>query len=215
MKKLVVLMTSLLLMSLTAHGTVAQDLESADGLQSAYGRIYSSGSSTSVAAASTAESSSTPMEAEMSFSGFEIIGMTFDSDENAAAFLEDMRADIQESVDSSDDSQEAEIKDLDIDKDGFFAVMNVENTGINAVAMFVDGNQVFLIDVTDPDRETATARVNGLTEFVADAEAEGDEVSFNEDGTSTGGVFDRMPKANDDLVGDLQLEDYELFRAQD
>ena len=213
MKKLVVLMTSLLLMSLTAHGTVAQDLESAEGLQSAYGRIYSSGSSTSVAAASTAESSSTPMEAEMSFSGFEIIGMTFDSDENAAAFLEDMRADIQESVDSSDDSQEAEVKDLDIDKDGFFAVMNVENTGINAVAMFVDGNQVF--DVTDPDRETATARVNGLTEFVADAEAEGDEVSLNEDGTSTGGVFDRMPKANDDLVGDLQLEDYELFRAQD
>lgn len=202
MKKLILTVTMLLLLGSNAHGIAAQNLEDAAGVESAYSRTYSTGSTTTVSAASKKTDS---LEAESGFKGIEIMGMTFESEDEATQFVESMRSGIQDFVDKSDSSAEAELGDIDIDidHDGFFAIMNVENTGVNAIVMFVDGNQVFLIDVTDPDRETAADLVHEVAEYVADAEIEKDNVSFNEDGTSTGGVFDRMPESGNDVVGDL------------
>ena len=148
-----ILFTLTLILAFGASGAVAQDLTEVAGLESSYGRIYSDGSSnTSAAVAVSAEDSSTPssdgMEGEAEYKSVEIIGVTFDSEDSAKAFLEEMRTGIDESAESADESANAEVKDLDIDKDGFFAVMHVENTGENAVALFVDGNTLFLVDVT-------------------------------------------------------------------
>lgn len=219
MKRLILTISMLLVMGMSANGLAAQELDDAEGLESAYGRNYSNGSDYSVSApssSSSASSSTTPaaMESEPAYTGIEVIGLTFDSDENAENFLEVMRADIQDSVDSGEGPEDTEFKDideLDVDKDGFVVIGTVENTGVNATALFVDGNQVFLVDVVDPDKETATTLITDVSKFVADADVESDEVSLNEDGSSTGGVFDRMPTADDDLVGDLIPADYKLF----
>ncbi len=212
-----ILLTLTLILAFGASGAVAQDLTEVSGLESSYGRIYSDGSSnSSVAVAVSAEEGSTPssegMEGEAEYKGVEIIGVTFDSEDSAKAFLEEMRTGIDSSAESADESANAEVKDLDIDKDGFFAVMHVENTGENAVALFVDGNTLFLVDVTHPDREEATKLTNDIVAYIVDAEASDSEVTLNADGTSTGGVFDRMPASGDDAVGGLEIvEDYDVL----
>ena len=212
-----ILLTLTLLLAFGASGAAAQDLTEVAGLESSYGRIYSDGSSnSSVAVAVSAEEGSTPssegMEGEAEYKGVEIIGVTFDSEDSAKAFLEEMRTGIDESAASADESANAEVKDLEIDNDGFFAVMHVENTGDNAVALFVDGNTLFLVDVTHPDRDEATKITNDVVAYIVDAEAGDDEVTLNTDGTSTGGVFDRMPASGDDAVGGLEIvEDYDVL----
>lgn len=212
-----ILLTLTLLLAFGASGAAAQDLTEVAGLESSYGRIYSDGSSnSSEAVAVSAEEGSTPssdgMEGEAEYKGVEIIGVTFDSEDSAKAFLEEMRTGIDETAASADESANAEVKDLEIDSDGFFAVMHVENTGENAVALFVDGNTLFLVDVTHPDRDEATKITNDVVAYIVDAEAGDDEVTLNTDGTSTGGVFDRMPASGDDAVGGLEIvEDYDVL----
>jgi hypothetical protein len=200
MRKTILVVVMLLLWGMNAQGIVAQSLEDAEGLETAYSRSYSTGSANTVSAPSGTPKS---LESESRFRGIEVLGMTFESNEHAEQFVETVRTGIQDLVNESESSAEAEISDVDLDHDGFLAIMNVENTGVNAIIMFVDGNQVFLIDVTDPDRETATTLVNDVASLVADAEGEDEDVTFNDDGTSTGGVFDRMPEAGSDLMGDL------------
>lgn len=154
------------------------------------------------------------MESEVEYKRVTVAGLTFESDEAAENYLGEMCSAIEAQTEQSDDEQDAEIQDLDIDNDGFLAVMNVPNTGVNTVVLFVDGNTMFLVDVTHPDRDTANTTATDVAEFVADADIETDEVTFNEDGTSTGGVFDRMPTGDDDIVGDFTtIMDREVFVA--
>lgn len=134
-----------------------------------------------------------------------ITGMTFDSDDNAKAYVEDMKSQIDDAQESGEMPEGTEVKDLeDFDKDGFIATMSMEDLGVNsAILVFVDGDQVFMVVGIDADIESATTLVTDVAKYVADADVKDEEVSFNEDGTSTGGVFDRMPEAGSDLVGDL------------
>lgn len=216
MKKILLTLTVLLALTIPGLSVSAQSLEDAEGLETAYGRNYSSGSSNTVSAPS---SSSTPkdMESEATYTGLEIIGLTFDSDENAEKSLAEMKESIQNSLDSDDSPEDAEYKelsDLDIDKNGFFVIGSVENTGVNATILFVDGNHMFLIDVLDPDFDTAKTLVTDIAKFMDDADIENDDVSFNENGTSTGGVYDLLPKAGDKIVGDRAPADYKLLPAE-
>lgn len=203
MKKIILMISALFLMGTMASNTAAQNLDDAEGLESAYSRVYSTGASTSAPAAASSDSTPVNLEGEATFSTVEIIGFTFDSEDNAKQFVSDMRTGIEEAVGESDADANAEITDIAVDKDGFFAVMTVPNTGENAIALFADGNQVFLLDVMDPDRETASKLVNDIAEFIVDAETDSDHVTLHEDGSSTGGVYDRMPASGDDLVKDL------------
>jgi hypothetical protein len=145
-----------------------------------------------------------------------ITGMTFDSDDNAKAYLEEMRSQIDEAQEAGEMPEGTELKDLeDFDKDGFIATLNMEDMDVySAILVFVDGNQVFMIVAIDVDVESAEAKVTDIAKYVVDAEVENDEVTFSEDGTSIGGVFDRMPEAGHELVSDLpSVSDTELQKA--
>lgn len=212
MKRIILALTMVL--ALGGSGIAAQSLEEAEGLESFFSREYTTGSSATAAQVSSADSTPQPMESEVEYKRVTVAGLTFESDEAAENYLGEMRSAIEAQTEQSDDEQDAEIQDLDIDNDGFLAVMNVPNTGVNTVVLFVDGNTMFLVDVAHPDRDTANTTATDVAEFVADADIETDEVTFNEDGTSTGGVFDRMPTGDDDVVGDFTtIMDREVFVA--
>jgi hypothetical protein len=127
-----------------------------------------------------------------------------------------MRSQIDEAQEAGEMPEGTELKDLeDFDKDGFIATLNMEDMDVySAILVLVDGNQVFMIVAIDVDVESAEAKVTDIAKYVVDAEVENDEVTFSEDGTSTGGVFDRMPEAGHELVSDLpSVSDTELQKA--
>lgn len=71
------------------------------------------------------------------------------------------------------------------------------------VALVVrDGSLIYLVtgvaDTGDP-----SDAVVAFTRSVMDAKAGGDEVTFNEDGTSSGGLWDKFPKADDPVIAGL------------
>lgn len=174
----------------------------AEGLVSAYDRTYMVDFEAMMASPSAdlADMDSAAMMRVVS-----ITGMTFDSDDHAEAYLKDMKSQIDDAQEAGEMPEGTEVKDLeDFDKDGFIATMSMEDLGVNsAILVFVDGDQVFMVVGIDADIESATTLVTDVAKYVADAEVKDDKVTLNEDGTSTGGVFDRMPEAGSDLVGDL------------
>lgn len=212
MKKLILTLTMLLTLGFSLQGVAAQTPEDAgapmgeamqaEGLVSAYDRTYMVDFEAMMASPSAdlADMDSAAMMRVVS-----ITGMTFDSDDHAEAYLKDMKSQIDDAQEAGEMPEGTEVKDLeDFDKDGFIATMSMEDLGVNsAILVFVDGDQVFMVVGIDADIESATTLVTDVAKYVADAEVKDDKVTLNEDGTSTGGVFDRMPEAGSDLVGDL------------
>lgn len=214
MKKLLLTLTMLLTLGFSLQGVAAQTPDSsgapmgeamqAEGLESAYDRTYMVDFEALMASPSADMAA---MDSAAMMRVVSVTGMTFDSDDNAKAYVEGMKSqieDAQEAGEMPEGTEIRELEDVDIDKDGIIATLSMEDMGVNsAIMVFVDGNQVFMIVAIDVDVESAEAKVTDIAKYVADADIENDEVTFNEDGTSTGGVFDRMPEAGSDLVGDL------------
>lgn len=224
MKKILLGLSMILMLGLSAQGTMAQSLDDAEGVDTIYSRLYSTTNSSAApaAAAPKAPNSASPSSASTNLEAdaverrsAEIIGMTFSSEDDAQAFVDDLHGSIEEASAEEAAEAEAEVKDLEQDAHGFFAVMNVKNTGVNAIIVMADGNQVFIIDVMVPEREESIELVNNLADFVLEHETESEDVFFSEDGTSTGGVFDRMPESDDELVSELGGARDEAVKAED
>lgn len=221
-KKLLLTLSLLLTLGLSASGVAAQveapNLDDVDptadveGIQSIYDRTFSVDFE-ALMASPEADFDNLDISAMMSV--ISIQGMTFDSEDNANAYLDQMRDELDASMEEDPSTFDGiEISDLDgFDVDGLQLIMDMADLEITAsVVIFVDGNQVFQIMVMNSDLETAKASADAVTQFVIDAETETEEVTFNADGTSTGGVFDRMPTGDDEVVGDLTgVLDSEIF----
>ena len=218
MKKLILAAVMLLLMATGISGVAAQDdefsLENFEGLESGYARYYSSRGVSMTAAPSSASPAtasaeeSTPEGEVDATVSVEIV--TFDSEENAKAFLDGYRAESDRQLSEAPEG-EMEVADLeDIENDGFLAkVMPGAEGDSTAIFVFQDGDTIWSINVRAADIDSATTLGNEYLNFVLDQETEEDEVTFNADGTSTGGVFDRMPGEGDEIPGGLTVvEDY-------
>lgn len=144
-----------------------------------------------------------------------IQGIQFDSEDNAQAYIDQNTEALEAAQQSGDETMEGiEASELEgYDVDGLIVTMDMPDIGIAmTMIVFVDGDQVFQITATDADVETSRTTAESVLEFVLDNEVQDEEVTFNEDGTSTGGVFDRMPTADHELVGDLtSVMDMELM----
>lgn len=212
MKKRLLSLTLLLSLGLSFSGVAAQvgtqeaevgmpaDIE---GLISAYDRTYTVDFEKMVA------SPSAEMDTSAMMRMVSVQGMTFDTGDNAEKYLDEMTAQIEEAMnDESVELGDVEISDDlgDLDKDGLLITTSMEDyDSAIAVLVFVDGDQLFQVTAMDSDLDTATTAVNDVAKSIVDAETETDDVTFNEDGTSTGGVYDRMPVAGDDTVADLPM----------
>lgn len=218
MKKFLLTIAMLLTLGLSMQGVSAQEVapagefgtEDLEGLESAYSRNYA------VDFEALMASPTADMDVSAMMQNVSIMAYTFDSDDSADKFLDLSKTQLEEAAKSEDAAElgEVEIGELeDIDKDGFSASIAMEDVGVGMyIIVFTDGETVFMITSMNADVETAKATAVDTAKYVVDAEVKTDEVTFNEDGTSTGGVFDRMPAGGDDAVGGLQVEsDTEVF----
>lgn len=227
MKRIFVTLSLLLTLGLSASGVAAQtdgvqapDLEGleesfdVEGLQSVYSRTFSVDFEEMMAAAEDGGE----MDMAAMMNTISVQGITFDSEDNAKAYIDDQKSQMEQAMEEDDSGafEGMELSDLDgFDVDGARVDMVMSEMEIHAsMIMFSDGNQVYQITVINADQDTAKATADEVTQFVLDAEIENEEVTFSDDGTSTGGVFDRMPTGDDEIVGDLStVLDMELHVA--
>ncbi len=212
MKKLLLTLTMLLTLGFSLQGVAAQtpagvdapvgEAMQAEGLVSAYDRTYSVDFEAMMASPSA---DITEMDTAAFMRVVSITGMTFDSEDNAKAYLDEMKSQIDEAQEAGEMPEGTEVNDLEgIDKDGFSATLVMEDLGVySTILVFVDGDQVFMIVALDTDTESAAKLATDVATYVVDNDVENEEVTFNADGTSTGGVYDRMPEAGSDMMGDL------------
>lgn len=199
--------------SAQVDGVEAPDIPDVEieGAEVAYSRLYS------VDFMALMEDPDVDLEADMSamMRSMSIQGIQFDNEDNAKAYVEDNIAAIDEAMESDPETMEGiEVSELEgFDVDGIVISMDMPDVGIAvSMVLFVDGDQVFQISATEANVETARATAESLVEYVLENDVQDEEVTFNEDGTSTGGVFDRMPAADHELVGDLtSVSDMELM----
>lgn len=230
MKKLFLTLSLLLTLGLSTSGVSAQvaaptlddemlGFEEVEGLVSVYDRTFSMDME-AMLASPDADFASMDMSALMR--SVSITAYTFESDDDAERFMDEMRdeanAGLEEMTETLEDGQEITITDIEVvDKDGMTMtmVMDMDDLSIAmTMHVFVDGNHVFLVSATDSELEASAQAADGLAQYVVDTEAGSDDVTFSEDGTSTGGVYDRMPQVGDELVGDFVATDYELYVAE-
>lgn len=214
MKRILLVVSLILTFGFSLQGVAAQVdasmsgepvLGDIEGLEAAWSRTYMPDMD-ALFASPTANEEELDLSAMMR--SVSIQAYVFDSDDSADAFMDSYGSDMESSLAEASDMGETEITDIeDLDREGIKVTIDSADLGIGmTVYVFADGNTVFTLIGMDADVEAASTLVHGVAEYIVDTEAETDEVSFKEDGTSTGGVFDRMPKAGDDLVGGLIIE---------
>lgn len=222
MKKLLLTLSMLLTISLSfsavaAHSTSVQNtepqrIEEVEGLKSAYGRTYrpvpAIGSPAAVPEIDPAE-----MNAEPDFRMIDIYGFTFESEVAASLFLETQHRFVKNLASDSGEEELAAIAELDGDHDGFYATFFLPNETVISLVVFADGHELLVVEVTAGNQTEAEAMLFELIQFITDSEIKSEQVSFNPDGTSTGGEFDRMPRQGDPILNGLEpVRDMDLLK---
>lgn len=204
MKKFMTMFLIMLLIGIPSAGFAAQvDGPTVAGLVSAYERSYSYDQEILIAAN---EESDDGFDMAMMMSGIEIRGVTFETDDHAVQYVDELfdvlRALIDEDPDALGHLQFDELEG--VDAVGIRVTSDNEDADVKvSTIMIVQDNHLFEVTVRDTELEAAEAKADEILQFILDAEIQSEEISFNQGGTSTGGVFDHMPTAEDDVVGDF------------
>ncbi len=224
MKRFLLILSLLLTFGLSGQAALAQtdastpemsgmSLTDVEGLNSAYMRTYSVDF---MALMSTPNADMSDTAALMR--SVSVQALTFDSDDAAKDFLKQQLDDVDASLEQQTaDMGEVEKSDVKIeDTDATQLTITMEDAGIAMTyVIFVDGDTVFLVSSIDADADAATKLATDTATFILKADDSDADVTFSEDGTSTGGVFDRMPAPGDDAVGGLtSVMDMDLMAAQ-
>jgi hypothetical protein len=135
----------------------------------------------------------------------------FDTGQHAAATWQSLRESaVQQFQPAGDagyeeiDVQEAEIEDLgDQAYAAWLSASPQEGGTAHYRVLYVqDGEYLYLLTALGGN-EDATLRTDELARVIVDREPGSDDVSFNADGTSTGGLWDLFPPADDDVLENL------------
>ncbi len=201
-RKLTLLLSLVLAMGFAVSTTAAaQDVPASaddiEGLESGYARMYMPDFAAMI------ESVGTP-GAEMTIdeNGVMLImisGFTFDSEDNASKAVDLFSEGMTGETSGLEGMESSEIDDLG-DKNLLINGETDEAGEPMATNMLLvqDGTSMYMISVTGGELDAGTQQVQDIAQHMIDGEIETEEVTFSEDGTSTGGVFDLMPNIEED-----------------
>lgn len=133
----------------------------------------------------------------------------FDSEEHANAGWESTVSSTAIASDVPTESDKVAYEELDIEGLGdraWATTLSAEtpegDTGYFRLIYVQDGEMLYTLSAIAGSAEP-TLVTDEMAAYMVDAEAEDDEARFNEDGTSTGGIWDLLPPADDPMLGDL------------
>ncbi|MCA9833535.1 MAG: hypothetical protein KC435_06305 [Thermomicrobiales bacterium] len=212
MKRLFLMLSLLLTVVFSVQGAAAQvgageeltNAEDIEGLSAAYSRTYAVDYE-----ALMASPSATGLDTAALMQSITIFAYVFDDNDAASDFFSDAKKQYEESLtESMEGLGEVTVSDLEgVDKDGLQVSIDMADLGMAMnVSVFIDGDTIFIVMVMDADVDAANETAVNVANYIAEADVDDEEVTFNEDGTSTGGVFDRFPESGSDEVNGLNVD---------
>lgn len=180
-----------------------------EGLQYGVNRSYSIEFTASAPSSSAESTESTPEAEPVGLKTLDALVLEFDNDDNAEKGFDALTEQLGAEITAEDNVEEW---DVDLGNKSTSLASSEELDGeITNVALTAiqEGNYIYLISSYggDFDAQDVTRQ---FAEKVIEADGSG-EGEFNEDGTSTGGLWDKLPTADDDLVSALPLTQDMIF----
>lgn len=219
--KRITLLLSLILTLAVSSTAVAQEatppLDPGDieGLVSGYGRTYIADIESLMA---TPEALENLAIEDISLSGLAMV-MTFEDEDIASDAFSDFSDEFAEGFMEGSEMQAepSEIDDLGNQAIEYYGETEVDETTVAPSSMIIvqEGEYIYVAMILGGTDVSESSRA--LAEHLLEAEIPDTEVEFNADGTSTGGVYDIMPNAeNADVVqGMIPFIDMEFVSQED
>lgn len=134
----------------------------------------------------------------------------FDNDDNAKSAFDQLKDDKSFSGDLAGDSSEDWDSGLGDQNKGFKGTEDIEGASMNTVfSMFQKDNYVYIALAAGSDVDVEGAAKDFGNKLIDnDGSGAGD---FKEDGTSTGGLWDKFPKADDEQIANLIPSDEVIY----
>jgi hypothetical protein len=228
MRKLVRLSALLLIMMLAVAGTrsssvLAQDDATADtesafddltqleGLEEAVSRDYSFDYETLLANASPEDFENFEYPEGVQY--VSAIILKFDNEDHAKAALDLAAEELPNATGGEVELTEIEVDGFNDDTLALGSVTEDEELGTNSTTAIITQEDEYLyltVGVATGEGQDVTGTVSEVAKKVIDGDTGGD-VTFNEDGTSEGGLWDKFPDADDELVEGLIATDSQIF----
>ena len=143
-----------------------------------------------------------------------VLVLQFESSDDAEAAF-DLA---QEEIPKSDEEmalEETELDGLPDDAVAYTAIAEDETFGNTVTSAIVDKQDEYLLvsfALSIGEDDSVTEQLVDISNYLADEDAgDADDAEFNEDGTSEGGLWDKIPAADDDLVEGLIASDSVVF----
>lgn len=197
--------------SAVAQGTPAVDQSSPvvaepelEGLETGYARMYLPDFGSMLEALGTPDADIPEIDDQGVFTIMTAI-LTFDNADHADNGINETADTFADPDDPDIRLTSEDVEDLGDRATLYTGEMDSEGDTLSVNVLLVrEGEQILLVQILGGESEAGTTQARDIIEFMLDTKPTTDEVSFNPDGTSTGGAFDRMPTGEDtDLIGNL------------
>lgn len=181
------------------------DLSSFEGIQHGVSRTYTVDYEAMMASMSTPGAE---MEMPSGLLSVSALVLEFDDDGNAESAFDT----VKEEAGSQLSSEDGEEIDLDLGDNSVSFKTTEESDGMAmdvVVTVAQQDNYIYLVYAGGSEVDVEQT-VKDLTQSMIDADGSG-EGEFSEDGTSTGGLWDKFPAADDELVSGLVASDMVVY----
>jgi hypothetical protein len=196
------------------------DLSDIDGLQRLVARFYSVDFEAMMASLSTPGAGEETMP-DLSAYQFATAGVfQFESGETAEAGFDVLYEQLQTGLFEEDEAAELKIEEsevIDLGDEAMAITASGEEEGepYFSYGFFVrDGQHIFYL-LSVSGSENGAQMAHDLAQSMVDAEPGDAEETFVEDGTSTGGIWDLLPAADDEALGGMIPQSDEVVFPED
>jgi hypothetical protein len=207
---LALLLGGMVLAPVSAQDDEEFDLDQLDGIQRSVGRFYYADFGAMAEAMGTPVAEDAP---QTLVDGLSVAVMEFDNDDNADKAFDRIYDELLISATESNDGEvddlgtpvaavdvsEEDVDDLGDDAKAFTVVSEDEGGAYNSFALITrDGEYLYMVIAYGSG--DASDAIQQYTEDMMDRDAGDGDGTFNEDGTSTGGLWDVFPGADNALL---------------
>jgi hypothetical protein len=197
---------------------VFDQLTELEGLESAVSRYYALDYEALMSSASPAAGEDFAFPEGMQLLGGAVF--KFDSDDNAQAGRDKAAELVGSEVAAEGELEFTEVEIDDLNDETIALETTVEEEGLGATHSLVvitqeDEYLYVAIGVATGAEASATQTTVDLVKYMIDTDAGDGDGTFNADGTSEGGLWDKFPAADNEIVTGLIPEDEQIFPAHE
>lgn len=198
-----------------AESSAFDDVANLEGLESAVSRSYTLDYEAMYAAATPGDTTEMEMPA-----GLQVLSLgiyKFDNDDNAKNAMDLAQEELQaEGALGEVEVEEFDADDMNDDSIALSGVSEEEGIGPAQTSVLVtqEGQYIyFSVGLASGDGADSQTPVVDSVKYMKDTD-EGGDVAFNEDGTSTGGIWEKFIKADNEQVAGLIAFDQQVFPVE-